>query len=280
MKRKDMYRPSRSPLPQRFGTFAVLGIVLALTGIAGAKAAARPVTYWSGRSGGYSWRFTTQDVTAAGRRPSLSLRRKLVGKAFGELDGYSAYRISVEPLSLVGSLLCYRRDDYWDGGAHPSGAVGFDHVDAARPTRKLRLTDLFPDAAVRDALWNDKIVRRALANTGLKTKPATAAKLVERLAFQRYADKEEVEYTFTKDLLSQFAFHHLEGNRVAVRLCMPWGAEIYRFRSTELGILLPIPARLRQPLQAAAAGRSGFLTREARRRWKDRDTTLFDTEEK
>ena len=204
-----------------------------------------------------------------------------MGKAEGELEGYTAYRISVEPMSLVGSLLCYRRDDYWEGGAHPSGAIGYDHVDAARPGKTLKLTDLFPDATVRDALWNDKIVRKVLTDAGVTTKPATSKALAEKLKFKTFSDKEgEIEYGFNPDLLSEFSFHHLEGDKVAVRLCVPWGAEVYRFQYTEIGLLLPIPARLRAPLRAAAAGRSGFLGREAKRRFKDRETSLFDTEEK
>jgi hypothetical protein len=282
-----MHTSSIVPFLRRYRSASVsafLCVALALGGVAGARAANRPAaTYWSGRAGGYGWRFTTSDITATGKKPRLSLQRKLIGKARGELEGYTAYRITVEPLSLVGSLLCYRRDDYWEGGAHPSGAIGYDHVDAARPERTLLLTDLFPDAAVRDALWNDSIVRKTLAGAGVKTRPATSKALVTRLAMKRFTEKEggdEIEYIFPQALLSQFAFHHLEGNKVAVRLCIPWGAEIFRFRSTELGILLPIPARLRPSLQAAAAGRAGFLTRGAKARFRERDTVLFDAEEK
>jgi hypothetical protein len=65
---------------------------------------------------------------------------------------------------------------------------------------------------------------------------------------------------------------------VAVRLSCPWGTEIYRFQSTQLGLLLKMPARLKAPLQKAASGQEGFLMREADRRYRGAESTLYSKE--
>jgi hypothetical protein len=239
--------------------------------------ASKAAVIWTGPSGGYRWTWSPTDVTAhkGAARPSLSLRRALAPQD-DRLEGLTVYQCAVRPLSVVGSLLSYRRDDYWEGGAHPSGSISYSTVDAARPGRPLRLTDLFPDAAVRKALWNDPVVRRALSGAGVRREPQTAAALVAALEGKNFGGEDGFKYSFPGDLLTQFAFHHLEGDRVAVRLNVPWGAEIYRFQSTQIGLLLPVPSSLKAPLQRAATGREGFLMREARRRFGEKQAEVFE----
>lgn len=240
--------------------------------------------FWSGSSGGYRWTWNEKDITAqpTGRGRAFSLKRHLFPKGFGkgELEGMTAFTATAKPLSVVGSLLCIREDHYWEGGAHPSGSISYAAVDVAHPKRKLQLTDLFPDAQVRDALWADKIVHKTLEDAGVKRKPATGKALEKALAIKYFGGEEGQTYCFTTDFLSQFSFHHLEGDRVAVRLCVPWGSEIYRFQSTEIGILLPIPPALRSQMQAAADGKAGFLTRQYAKRFEDQSATLVDVGER
>jgi hypothetical protein len=251
----------------------IVDVYLAAAGSAPAKPQ-KVRTHWTGRSGGYAWSFTSRDVSAVqGRRTALSLRQALFPSK-PDMEGLTAYETTVRPLSLVGSLLSFRRDDYWSGGAHPSGDISYTTVDAARPKRRVKLTELFPDAAVRDALWKDAVVRRVLGKVGVTTAPAAAAALVKKLELQTFGGEEGFKYGFRADFLEGFAFHHLEGDRVAVRLCVPWGTEIFRFQSTEIGLLLQVPTSLRSSLQRAARGEEGFLMREAKRRFGDRSATL------
>jgi hypothetical protein len=70
---------------------------------------------------------------------------------------------------------------------------------------------------------------------------------------------EDGRYYLPDDFLRHFAFHHVEGNKVAVRIGLSHGAEVWRGHLTQMGLLLPIPARLSRPLEAAAKGREGFL---------------------
>jgi hypothetical protein len=240
--------------------------------------------FWSGASGGYRWIWTEKDITAqpASGGRAFSLKRQIFPKGYGkgELEGMTSFTATAKPLSVVGSLLCIREDHYWEGGAHPSGSISYAAVDIAHPKRKLKLTDFFPDAQVRDALWADKIIHKTLADAGVKRKPATAFALQKALATKYFGGEEGQTYCFTVDFLSQFSFHHLEGNRVAVRLCVPWGAEIYRFQSTEIGILLPVPAALRSQIQAAADGKAGFLARQYAKRFEDQSATLVEVGER
>jgi hypothetical protein len=251
-------------------------VAAATAGTAAPKKPATSATFWSGRSGGFTWSFTGKDVRATGNGGSLSLRQVLFPTGDPAGTGHSESKVS--PLSLVGSLISYRRDDYWDGGAHPSGWISYRTVDAARPKRELKrelkLTDLFPDRVVRDALWNDKIVRKALQSGGLKSPPATTRALVAALSDKTFGGDEGMTYGFSERFENGFSFHHLEGDQVAVRLCCAWGTEVYRFSSTEIGILLPAPPGLLAPLRLAAAGREGFLSREAKKRFKERASVL------
>ncbi len=239
-------------------------------------------TVWEARSGGCVWRGTSTDITVYGAaRHSLSLARLLFPQATkagpdGD-DGYTVYSCTVRPLSLVGKLLSYRRDDYWEGGAHPSGAIGFDVYEAGKKSAP-KLTDLFPDSEVRAALLADSVVKGIIKREKI-TPPKTSAALVDALKLKYFGDSEdETRYVIPGDLLSQYAFHHRQGEKVAVRLNCPWGSEINRFQSTQLGLLLKVPARLKVPLAKAAAGKEGFLMREADRRLKDAESTLYSKE--
>ena len=73
----------------------------------------------------------------------------------------------------------------------------------------------------------------------------------------------ECAYGFSEDMLSRYAFHHVSGNRVAVRIGLSHGCEANRGGLTQLGVYLPIPAALSAPLTAAAAGKQGFLMARA-----------------
>jgi hypothetical protein len=269
--------------------------VVCLAAICCIAAAAEPVgaqtihgkkkleTVWSGTAGSFRWKWTTQDLTAAsagtGRTvfSALAFEKRtstlLKDEKEDPVDNY--VECSVLPLSVVGSIACYERDYYWEGGAHPSGSIDFLAIDAASSNRKLLLTDLFPDADVLEALLSDKIIRDTLKRNNVKGTPRNCAQLVKLLAGKSFGGDENGQFGFQDDFLQRFAFHHVEGNKVAVRLNVSWNYEIYRFSSTQIGILLPIPARLRTALENADSRRQGFLMRDAMKIAGGRDTVLF-----
>ena len=242
-------------------------------------------TLWKAASAGYRWDGTAKDIRVVsdlGGNNALFLAHLLFPKASkagpDDDDGYTVYKCTVRPLSLVGSLLSYRRDAYWEGGAHPSGAIGFDVLDAAHPKKAPVLTDLFPDAEVRAALLADSIIKGIIKREKISP-PNTSAALVEALKLKYFGDKEDdSRFMIPGDLLSQYAFHHLEGGKVAVRLNCPWGSEINRFQSTQLGLMLKVPAQLRAPLERAASGKEGYLMREATRQFRNAESILYSKE--
>ncbi len=236
-----------------------------------------PSAIWSAPVAGVRWKWTPRDLTASGTAVpggSFSLKRALFPE--GIPDGFTEFQSTVRPLSLFATVLCYRRDDYWSGGAHPSGGITYAALDLRRPKRPLLLTEVFPEAEVARALWNDPVVHQLAVRAGLRTQPATAAELVRRVRGRSFGGEDDLEYALSEEFLAEWAVHHLEGERAAVRLCASWSSEIYRFHSTEIGLLLPIPAAYRPALVAAASGREGFLAREAARRFRGRSATLVE----
>jgi len=71
-------------------------------------------------------------------------------------------------------------------------------------------------------------------------------------------------YELPEDFLTRFAFHHLEGDKVAVRLALPYFVEICRGKYLELDLLLPVPESLKEPLALAQTGKAGFLMQDQR----------------
>jgi hypothetical protein len=66
-------------------------------------------------------------------------------------------------------------------------------------------------------------------------------------------------YYLDADMLQNFAFHHVKGDQVAVRIGLSHGCEVARGALTQIGLYLPIPKALAEPLAAAANGRRGYL---------------------
>jgi len=167
-------------------------------------------------------------------------------------------------LSVVGPIVSYELSEGWmcEGAAHPSGITLYSAVDAAHPCpsapcaveQRPSLADLFPDADLVRALKADPIVRRQL--------PSAVSRTTKDLVKELAASNPECEYAFQPDLLNRFAFHHVEGNRVAVRIGLSHGCEVARGMLTQLGILLPIPPRLKVALDRASTRAEGFLMRE------------------
>jgi hypothetical protein len=238
----------------------------------------RATTLWSGQSGGYAWKWNTLDITASApgaAKPRFSAMRE-IRKAFGKPEDHdvnSYYEVNLILLCVAGSLACYRRDDYWEGGAHPSGSISFMAVDMKRPGRKVKLTDLFPDREILKALLVDRVVQKVMQREKMAP-PRTAAALANLLKYKEFGGETDSMYSFPENLLEQFAIHHIENGQVAVRLNVPWGTEIYRYNSTQIGLLLPIPAAWRSALAQADSRQQGFLMKDAKAIARDRTARM------
>lgn len=247
------------------------------------RRAAKSATIWSGTSGGYRWKWTTSDLAAyrvGVDRPVFTAKAYekhtsplFKGDTSDPVDTYAD--CTIQPLSIVGSIVSYERDYYWEGGAHPSGSVDYLTIDVARPGHQVKLTDLFPDTDVLKALLEDKIVQDTLKRNHTAGTPRTTAQLVELLKGKTFGSEDNSNFAFEDDLLERFAFHHVQGNQVAVRLNISWGAEVFRFTTTQIGILLPISPRMARVFAQASARREGFLMSAAKKLAAGRPTLLF-----
>jgi hypothetical protein len=261
--------------------FTIVGIVAGISLFAQTPAGKKPAAgsaYWSVKTGGVTYHWTDEDLTAAigsTPMPAFSVVHALK-KEFGKPDadnGYSYYEVTFLPLAAVGSLLSYERDDYWDGGAHPSGWESYVTVDVHNPTQHLKLTDLFDATLIRQALLSDPIVQHVLTREKIAP-PPTLEGLVKALASKEFGGEGDSMYSFPDGMLNDFAFHHIENGKVAVRLLLPHGSEINRFHHTQLGLLLPLPERWKSALTQAASGESGALMQSLQRVTRNHRSTV------
>lgn len=219
---------------------------------------ASPRRIWCGRSGGLTWDWRTDGLTvqAGHGAPGALLVRKAEAKRCNDAD--ESYRV----LSIVGALVSFENVFGGDcGGAHPQEFSAWTAVDAARGAQPVSLATLFPEGAILRALLADRLVKKALQGQRV---PESLDALLKALAWMKGGGEPEgCAYTFGEDLLQHFAFHHVEGGQVAVRIGLSHGCEVMRGNLTQIGILLPIPAGLIADLASAASREHGFLMKDA-----------------
>ena len=237
---------------------------------------------WAGSRTGVSLRWTTADLysrSAGGKekRHLSPLAQKEVEEFIASLDPGDRgceYGFSFRLLSVVGDLVSFAaHSGLFCGGAHPTLGVEFGVVNLAAGATGARLTDLFPESEILVAMLADPVVKKALAEQPNSAPVRTLADLVERFASERY-ELGSTGYELGHDFVSGFAFHHIEGDKIAVRIGLPplYGAN--HATQLQLGILLPIPDGLRQSLLLADQQREGFLMKDERRLSRGRTTEL------
>jgi hypothetical protein len=267
---------------------------------------------WRGRSGDFllTWRTSDLRVTSGKRSAQVafsvfpSVKRDFEAflaalRASGAREGATAepctYERTFRILSVVGSLLSLE-DGYYAycrGWAHPAVATRFTTLDVTRPGelvyvegaafppidldvsrlgKAVSLTDIAAESDILEALLGDPIVRRALQQVG-QLAPSTLEQLQQLLAHQSL-EAGECLFRFPRDVFTRFAFHHLEGSRIAVRLGLPPIVEPCRTQHAQLGLLLPIPRALKKDLTLAASRQAGFLMRDHKKIAGKRVTTV------
>ncbi|HEV7861010.1 MAG TPA: hypothetical protein VGO91_20490 [Pyrinomonadaceae bacterium] len=257
---------------------------------------------WTGESDGFVINWTTKNLFARPKgnagAESFSVR-PIVEREWKEIEQDRSKRIregetlvdfeydrSIEVLSVVGPIVSISDNSGCDcGGAHPSIAIVYRALDLSRPGevdlsyegykkhgKMVQLTDYFPDADIFRALLADSLIQKAFKSSGQR-RPANLSALMKAIYLQP-VPVGECAYELSDDLLTRFAFHHLENGQVAVRLGLTHAYETCRGRSTEIGILLPIPASLKQQLAQAQSGTAGFLMKDAKKIAREQMTSL------
>jgi len=266
-------------------------------------------TIWRGESHGIEIHWTTVDLFAKSDAKIERIWAPLVQKGFADfvaaLTGgppatkdrvlHCSYERRFKILSVVGTLVSFE-DQYSDdcGGAHPSADTRFTtvdlskpgnvqyarqedtpmmNIDLAKPGKVTKLTDYFAEQDVLQALLADHVIQKALAGLNRQTAPRTLAELPELFAANDYA-LGDLDFELRSDFLTRFVFHHIEGDKIAVRLGLPPHSGANRSAHQQLGLLLTIPASLKQDLGLATSRQQGFLMIDAEQ-ISNRQATAF-----
>jgi hypothetical protein len=99
------------------------------------------------------------------------------------------------------------------------------------------------------------------------------AQLHEALESAPTVLEKDLCYEVPPDILRSFAFHHAQDDRVAVRIGLP-GSGACRDNLTQLGVLLPAPAALRDDLSHAQTRTQGLLMPDAEAAGRGREAVV------
>jgi hypothetical protein len=177
--------------------------------------------------------------------------------------------LNFQQLSLVGSIMSFRKDvdQSCQREAHPSQLSEFNTIELTNGNAA-QLTDYFRAEDIYEALMADRVVQKALGS--VNAKPGNLNQLLHTLSrggIQYIEEPSDTSkalcFSMNDDLLFHFAFDHLEGDKVAVRIGLP-GTGVCRANLTQVGILLPVPAELKEAFKVADKGSGGFLMKDAK----------------
>jgi hypothetical protein len=268
---------------------------------------------WRGRSDNFILMWTTSDLRAVlADKPAQVVFSVIPGvkrnfKAFmaslrtqqaggGTEAEHCTYERTFKILSVVGSLLSLEETYYafCQGWAHPAVETRFTALDIAKPGelayadsaafppididlsgsgKAVRLTDIVAAPDILRALLNDPMIRKTIEPISQPAPPRTLQELQQVLADQSL-EVGECLFRFPEDVLTRFAFHHLEGDQIAVRLGLPPNVGACRTQHAQLGLLLPIPTALKRALTLAASRQAGFLMQGQKKIAGTRATTV------
>ena len=254
---------------------------------------------WSGESGGFSIRWTDQDITV---HPAKDLLKVIFStKVIAEKDtktwfenqrqleqpedeDFSPDNCEFGPnyklFSVVGSLVTFEYSEsvVCSFAAHPDlqfrlisldlnteGEVIFSaaEIDQSNHGKEVFLTDFFSEREILEALLQDKMIKEELQERKTSM-PSTLAELQASLSepFDNLFETENCSYGFPKDFLSRFVFYDIEGKNVIVRIALPSSVGACRANQLMLPIRLNIPERLNSDLTNAALKKQGFLMKD------------------
>ena len=229
-----------------------------------------------------TWKVTDSDVTF--EMTAKDLRALREGKeVFGLQSRKKAFLAKVKPdaedrknrdtsdwsasesykvLSVVGPWVSYERSSAgYSGGAHPYEHTDYVATDVTRDPDSVSLLAVFPEREVLAALKADGFVKKHISDATAFKKAGTVEELLSSLE----AGEDCVGFERGFDGVKRsFAFHHLEGDKVAVRIAFGYAAEVCRGNKFVVGLLLPIPPALKSALGRAEKREEGFLMKDAK----------------
>ena len=173
-------------------------------------------------------------------------------------EGFESYTV----LSVVGPWVSYELSNAgYTGGAHPYARTTYVTEDVTKDKGAFSLLDVFPPEEVLKALKADGFVRKHIRDEAAFKSAKTVQAMLESL--QPGDDCVGFEYG-ADSVQNSVAFHHVEGNKVAVRIAFGYDNEACRGNKFVVGLLLPIPASLKPALERAAKRQEGFLMKDAK----------------
>ncbi|UYI12614.1 hypothetical protein [Myxococcus xanthus] len=170
---------------------------------------------------------------------------------------------SLKVLSVVGPWVSYENSDSgFTGGAHPYASTSYVTEDVTKPKGAFSLLSVFPEKDVVAALKADRFIRKHIHDEAAFKDARTVDALMQSL--EPGEDCVGFDSGGLESVKRSVAFHHIEGNKVAVRISFGYAAEACRGRSFVVGVLLTISAELRPALKRAARREEGFLMKDAK----------------
>ncbi len=160
---------------------------------------------------------------------------------------------SAVPRSLVGGIASWHVSGggYCPNSAHP-WAISTFHTRDLRTGKPASLRDIFSDEQLLEAFRGEGVVRSLLES------PLHDLSQIEDL------QDTNCVMNFSPEMWTTFAFHHLKGDSVAVRIGLSHDCEVARGSFTQLGILLPVPLTWKEALHKADA--EGQLMKQLEKR--------------
>lgn len=165
-------------------------------------------------------------------------------------------------LSVVGPWVSTEQSsDGYTGGAHPYSHTSYITDDVTQARGGFSLLSAFAEQDVLKALKADGFVKKHVQDAAAFKNAKTVEAMLESLE----PGEDCVGFQYGLDNVKRsVAFHHLEGDSVAVRIAFGYDNESCRGSKFVVGVLLPIPAALRPAFDRAASREEGFLMKDAK----------------
>lgn len=265
---------------------------------------------WDGESGGWFIRWTTSDLYVQSAGQMKKIWKPLVESDFADFTSeqekdsipsgrqpvsYEYQRI-FRVLSVVGSIVSFEDSlVIFFGHGSPGINTRFTSIDLAgngqilysrlegtsprdvnldNPGKIAKLTDYFAEEDVLRALLADRIIKKALAALDKLSAPQTLTGLPELFKGNGY-ELGNTGFELRPDFLTRFVFHHIEGDKIAVRMGLPPHYGVNKAQHLQIGILLDIPPTLKNPAFLAATNKEGFMMQSQRKIAGKQDTEFI-----
>ncbi|NOK17380.1 hypothetical protein HMI50_10115 [Corallococcus carmarthensis] len=173
-------------------------------------------------------------------------------------EAYQSFKV----LSVVGPWVSYEESSSgYTGGAHPYAHSSYVTWDVTKDKGAFSLLDVFPEKEVLKALKADGFVKKHAGDAEAFKNAKTVGAMLESLE----PGEDCVGFQYGLDNVKRsVAFHHVEGDKVAVRIAFGYDNESCRGNMFVVGVLLPIPASLKPALERASTRQEGFLMKDAK----------------